>query len=313
MPLDTTKTDEDLYPSRVGGEPGWLERLDPVIYSNWNESAPLSREQHAGFERDGFLILNDVFGQEEIALIQDELDRLRADSTDLDQEATIREPHGRTIRSIFGAHQQSGLFHRLACDHRITDIARYILNDDVVVHQSRLNYKPGFHGKDFFWHSDFETWHVEDGMPRMRAVSISILLTDNDQLNGPLLLVPGSHRHFLSCEGRTPRDNYRASLKRQDLGVPDDAMLSELIGRRGITPATGPAGTVVIFDCNTLHGSNSNITPAPRANAFFVYNAVSNALRRPYGAPAPRPEFLAGRTLTQAVQPAHGAIRPMSA
>ena len=45
----------------------------------------------------------------------------------------------------------------------------------------------------------------------------------------------------------------------------------------------GPAGTVVVFDCNTMHGSNGNITPMPRANAFLVYNALSNALQEPYG------------------------------
>src|SRR3546814_10756649 len=44
---------------------------------------------------------------------------------------------------------------------------------------SRLNYKPGFKGKEFYWHSDFETWHVEDGMPQMRALSMSILLAEN--------------------------------------------------------------------------------------------------------------------------------------
>lgn len=313
MPLDTTRTEEDLYPSRIGGRAEWLERRDPVIHSRWDESAPLSREQHDSFVRDGFLVLNDVFGPDEIALAQDELDRLCADTSELDEETIIREPQGRAVRSIFSAHRQSALFGRIARDRRIADIARYIVNDDVVIHQSRLNYKPGFHGKDFFWHSDFETWHVEDGMPRMRAVSISILLTDNDRTNGPLMLVPGSHRHFIACEGRTPDKNYRASLKQQEFGVPNDAILSDLIGRRGIHPATGPAGTVVIFDCNTMHGSNSNITPMPRANAFFVYNSVSNRLREPYGAPSPRPEFLAERKLTRPVKPAHGTIRPMSA
>lgn len=44
-----------------------------------------------------------------------------------------------------------------------------------------------------------------------------------------------------------------------------------------------------------MHGSNSNITPWPRVNAFIVYNAVSNRLVEPFGAPAPRPEFLAAR------------------
>src|SRR3546814_8501331 len=83
---------------------------------------------------------------------------------------------------------------RLAADDRLAGVARFLLGDDVYVHQSRLNYKPGFVGKEFYWHSDFETWHVEDGMPQMRALSMSILLAPNTVLNGPLMIIPGSHR-----------------------------------------------------------------------------------------------------------------------
>ena len=38
---------------------------------------------------------------------------------------------------------------------------------------------PGFTGSGFSWHSDFETWHAEDGMPSIRTVSCSIPLMEN--------------------------------------------------------------------------------------------------------------------------------------
>jgi ectoine hydroxylase len=44
-----------------------------------------------------------------------------------------------------------------------------------------------------------------------------------------------------------------------------------------------------------MHGSNGNITPYPRANAFFVYNAASNRLQAPFGVKKPRPSFVAAR------------------
>ena len=43
-------------------------------------------------------------------------------------------------------------------------------------------------------------------------------------------------------------------------------------------------------------GSNSNITHLSRSNAFFVYNAVSNAVQAPFCAQPPRPEFIATRS-----------------
>jgi len=51
----------------------------------------------------------------------------------------------------------------------------------------------------------------------------------------------------------------------------------------------------VLFDCNTLHGSNSNITPSPRSNLFFVYNHVDNQPTTPFDGMPPRPEFVAER------------------
>jgi ectoine hydroxylase len=64
-------------------------------------------------------------------------------------------------------------------------------------------------GKEFYWHSDFETWHAEDGMPKMRAVSCSIAFDDNHEFNGPLMVIPQSHQKFISCIGETPEEHHK--------------------------------------------------------------------------------------------------------
>jgi ectoine hydroxylase len=89
--------------------------------------------------------------------------------------------------------------------------------------------------------------------------------------------------------------------------VPDRASLSQLAERGGIVAPTGPAGSVILFDCNTMHGSNGNITPYPRANAFLVFNAIANRLTEPYGGKRPRPEFIASRTAS-ALRPRTGLL-----
>ncbi|MGE4321849.1 MAG: ectoine hydroxylase [Sphingobium sp.] len=298
----------DVYPSRHGEVAEFLPRLDPVVHSDWTRGAPLSREQAASFDRDGFLVLEDLFSDEEVAFLQREAGTLLADPVALEEETVITEPGGKEIRSIFRIHAQSRVVARLAADQRLAGVAQFLLGDDVYIHQSRLNYKPGFQGKEFYWHSDFETWHVEDGMPRMRALSMSILLAENTPHNGPLMVIPGSHHMFLTCVGDTPEDHYRMSLKRQEYGVPDENSLAELAHRHGIVAPTGKPGTVVIFDCNIMHGSNGNITPFPRANAFLVYNAVSNALDAPFGVEKPRPDFIAARGKPQTIRPVTGSL-----
>ncbi|EQB14715.1 multidrug DMT transporter permease [Sphingobium quisquiliarum P25] len=291
----------------------FLPRLDPVVHGEWSEDAPVGRDQAAQFDRDGYLVLEKLFSDEEVAFLQGEARKLLADPAALDEETVITEPGSREIRSIFKIHAQSPVIARLAADGRLAGVARFLLGDEVYIHQSRLNYKPGFKGKEFYWHSDFETWHVEDGMPRMRALSMSVLLAENTPHNGPLMLIPGSHRRFLTCVGETPEDHYRMSLKRQEYGVPDEDSLAGLAHEHGIVAPVGEPGSVVIFDCNIMHGSNGNITPFPRANAFLVYNAVRNRLAAPFGVDKPRPEFIAARGEPQPIVPLSGPLTGQSA
>ncbi|HBP75798.1 MAG TPA: ectoine hydroxylase, partial [Alcanivorax sp.] len=160
------------------------------------------------------------------------------------------------------------------------------------------------------WHSDFETWHSEDGMPRMRAISASIMLTDNNEFNGPLMLIPGSHHYFVPCQGVTPKDNWKDSLKSQRLGVPSQENLAELVEQGGIQAPKGPPGSLLLFECNTLHASNKNLSPWPRSNLFFVYNSVDNTLEDPYCGHQPRPDFLANRDNTEALA-MHDHLEPL--
>ncbi|WP_029014993.1 ectoine hydroxylase [Niveispirillum irakense] len=298
----------DLYPSRCEDRARLLPRQDPVVHGQWDETAPLSREQADHFDQKGYLVLEGLFGADEMEILQSEAASLLAHPQGLKDETVITERGSNEVRSIFEIHRQNAMMERLVADERLAGVARFLLGDDVYIHQSRLNYKPGFKGKEFYWHSDFETWHVEDGMPRMRALSMSILLARNTAHNGPLMLIPGSHKEYLTCVGETPDNHYKTSLKKQEYGVPDDDSLADLANRHGIDAPTGEPGTVVIFDCNTMHGSNSNITPFPRANAFFVFNALSNRLQKPFGPATPRPEFIAARQDIQAIRPVSGRL-----
>jgi ectoine hydroxylase len=68
-----------------------------------------------------------------------------------------------------------------------------------------------------------------------------------------------------------------------------------LIAAGGLTTSVGPAGSVIVFDCNTQHASYDNLSPDPRANLFIVYNACSNELQAPFAARRCRPRFVAYR------------------
>ncbi|WP_166261372.1 ectoine hydroxylase [Marinobacter salicampi] len=288
---------QDLFPTRLERKLGMFERLDPVVHTpeEQRSEGPLSAEKLKEFEDKGFLSFESFFTKEEMEKFIQELRDYEYDEDLKLSEGTILEPGKEEIRSIFGIHEISERFDRLTRDPRLVEMVQQILGSEAYIHQSRINYKPGFKGKGFDWHSDFETWHSEDGMPRMRSVSCSIVMTDNNEFNGPLMLIPGSQNYFVPCTGRTPTDNYKESLKSQTVGVPDAGSLRALMDENGIEAPKGPAGSLIMFECNTLHGSNINMSCWPRSNLFFVYNSVHNTLEEPYCGNKPRPEFLANR------------------
>ncbi|MER5481021.1 ectoine hydroxylase [Streptomyces sp. NPDC002734] len=287
----------DLYPTR-GAQEVTVPRQDPVVWGSPDAPGPIQPQDLGAFERDGFLAVDQLITPEEVQVYRRELDRLVADPEIRADERSIVEPRTQEIRSVFEVHRISELFARLVADERVVGRARQILGSDVYVHQSRINVKPGFGASGFYWHSDFETWHAEDGLPNMRTVSVSIALTENFDTNGGLMIMPGSHKTFLGCAGATPEDNYKKSLQMQDAGTPSDEALTALAGQHGIKLFTGKAGSATWFDCNCMHGSGDNITPFPRSNVFVVFNSVENAAVEPFAAPVRRPAFLGARDFT---------------
>lgn len=291
---------KDPYASRLDDEWCAVDRQDPVV---WGDSeGPLSEDRLRFFEKHGYLSWPQLITAEEAGGLLHEAHEL-AEAADPAADDVIIEPGNQSVRSLFRVHRTNQMFRAICKDSRIADVARQLLGGDVYIHQSRINFKPAFSGKEFFWHSDFETWHIEDGMPRMRAASFSINLTDNNEFNGPLMVVDGSHKVYIRCAGSTPDDHFKDSLRKQEYGVPSRDALQMLVERgSGIKAPKGGPGSATLFDGNTMHGSVGNLSPYPRTNLFVVFNSVENTLVEPFGGQPPRPEFLGERDVVPVSQ-----------
>jgi ectoine hydroxylase len=298
---DVMESAADPYASRVGRSWEAAPRVDPCVWGEVSAGGGPHRLEATAVQAyadHGYHVADGLFSPAEAAALLAEAERLAATaqaSGRVPAPGVIIEPGSRAVRSLFRLHETSDVFRGVARDPRLLAIARQVLGGEVTVHQSRINFKPAFDGKEFFWHSDFETWHVEDGMPRMRAVSVSLFLSPSTEFNGPLLLVPGSHKTFIRCVGATPDNHHEQSLKKQEYGVPSPEAMRLLVDQGGMVAAKGEAGSAVFFECNTMHGSAGNLSPFPRVNFFIVYNSVENRLEPPFGHTPPRPALLADR------------------
>jgi ectoine hydroxylase len=290
--LDTV-TVHDAYPTRLERPSNPIARREPTVWGR-SDDGPLQDADLYTMASDGYLLRPSSVGPDWLRAMGDDLYRISREAA-TDDPRIIREPGG-GVRSVFQPQLFSDVIAEVITLDTVLPVARQLLGGDVYLHQARINLMPAFTGTGFYWHSDFETWHAEDGMPAMRAVSCSIALTDNHSFNGPLMVMPGSHRIFYPCVGATPAENHASSLIKQEAGVPDHTTLTDAVGRYGIDQITGPAGNALWFDANVLHGSSSNITPYPRSNIFLVFNSTDNTPGQPFSAVAPRPEYLAARS-----------------
>lgn len=283
---------KDLYPSRAKEEK-IIKRVDKTVYSKEKiGNYSLDEKELEVYEKNGFIIIPEAFSAKEIKKFRQELKQLELNEKLWKKEEFISEPNDNKLRTIFNQHLFSKIYKKLSKDPRILNKVMQILGSDVYIHHGRINVKRAYQGKSFPWHSDFETWHSEDGLPNCRCLSAWLMLTDNTQFNGPLYLIKESHKKFVSCKGTTPKDNYKKSLKKQEYGVPSIDAIKQLSKNDKLVSAIGKAGTLVLHDGNILHGSADNISPEDRTNIFFVYNSVKNTPVKPFASKSPRADFL---------------------
>ncbi len=156
----------------------------------------LTAEQLARFDEQGYVLLPACFSEEEIALLRHEADAILK----LDRPEVWREKTG-APRTAFAAHTYNEVFRLLAHHPRLVEPLRQLFGEDVYVHQFKLNAKAAFEGDVWQWHQDYGTWARDDGMPEPRAMNIAVFLDEVLPINGPLMLIPKSHKQGVLAAG----------------------------------------------------------------------------------------------------------------
>ena len=223
----------------------------------------LTDQQRTALDEEGFLSIPSLFSEVEV-------ESMRAASNALiAQEGphVNREENSSTVRMVFGAHQNDETYARLSRHPRLIEPLEQALGEPVHVFQSRFNAKSGGVGAGWAWHQDFNQWYRQDGMRTPRAKVVGVFLDDVNPCNGPLMVIPGSHR-----------DGYIYVPNIMD--IPFD-LVTQAAEKHGIVPLMGPIGTTVFFDCLLIHGSAPNISPWPRRIFYCNYIPASSRELQP--------------------------------
>jgi len=240
----------------------------------------LSPEQLQQFDREGYLFFPSLFRLDEIKVLVDEVPRLYAQR----RPENVREKGSDAVRTNFAAHMYSIPFAKLARHPRMVEPIMQLLGEELYMHQFKINGKMAFDGDVWQWHQDYGTWKNDDLMPEARAMNVAIFLDEVNEFNGPLMLIPGSHKlGVLEADHDTSTTSYPLWTINHDT-------IRKLVERGGIAAPKGPSGSMILFHSCLVHASTSNLSPWNRVSVYLSLCAVSNHIRR-----FKRPGYIAHR------------------
>ena len=134
---------KDLYPSR-GNEEKIIKRIDKTVYSKHKVGKySLDEKELKIYEKNGFIILPNIFDEKELKKYKQELKILEQNKKLKQKEEYISEPEDNKLRTIFNQHLFSKIYKKLSKDSRILDKVKQILGSEGYIHHGRINVKRG--------------------------------------------------------------------------------------------------------------------------------------------------------------------------
>lgn len=238
------------------------------------------------YHQQGFLVVEHVLTSEEIAALQHDFDQWVEESRsqsapwgntqdgrsrfDIESDHSADHP---SLRRVSSPNDISAAYRHAALQSRMAQIAGQLIGGSGArYHHSKINSKLPHTATKVEWHQDFLfTPHSNDDV-----VTALLMISEVTPENGPLNVVPGSHRGPLYSHWQDGRFT----------GAVEPAVVKEQCQQP--SACFGPSGSVCFMHTRLLHASSPNETEWPRTLFIAVY-AAEDAL--PFGEnPLPSPD-----------------------
>ena len=232
--------------------------------------ATISPSQIRQFDRDGFLLLADVVPADRLQKLQSEFEQWKEESRSYDG------PYGKTfdnrprfdvepghsaerpaLRRVASPVEISATYLDFMRDNLALDALVDILGPNLRFENAKINSRQPGTATRVKYHQDFLFEpHSNDDM-----VTVLFFLDDVTPENGPLEVVPGTHRGAL----------YEHWHDGVFTGAVADSVVAEMKPRA--IPCYGPAGSACLMHTRVLHGSAANLSDKPRTLFICEYTA----------------------------------------
>lgn len=218
----------------------------------------------SAYRRDGFVVVPGLLGPQALTELRGIIAELVAGAAAFDTHTAVYdlEPgHSRAeprVRRIKAPHKVHPAFDAVVRSRPVMEVLTQLLGADLRLQGSKLNMKAARYGSPVEWHQDWAFYpHTNDDL-----LAIGVMLDDMDLENGPLLVVPGSHRG--------PVWNHHGEDGRF-CGLIDPAEIEAEVANA--VALTGRAGSMSFHHVRALHGSALNTSD--RSRNLLLYEVAA--------------------------------------
>ncbi|MDW3213869.1 MAG: phytanoyl-CoA dioxygenase family protein [Ilumatobacteraceae bacterium] len=218
----------------------------------------------AAYRQQGYVVVTDVLTTSELGAIRRELADVVAKAAGLTENDDVYDledshsPASPRVRRIKEPHAVMPTVAALVRHPRMIEILTQLIGPDIRFQTSKLNMKSAGDGAAVEWHQDWAFYpHTNDDL-----VAVGIMLDDVDESNGPLCVLPGSHR------GPT-HDHHANGFF---CGAIDPVATPIDFG--SAAKLTGTAGSMTFHHVRAVHGSAPNRSDRSRNLLLFQFAAV---------------------------------------
>jgi ectoine hydroxylase len=224
-------------------------------------AGPLTEAQVARFQRDGYLLVDDLLDPEETALL---LSAARADHALQEHAFGVEDTAGRKSRLSLWNHPGDDIYGMVSRSRRVVDATEQLLGGEVYHYHSKMMLKEPFVGGAWEWHQDYGYWY-QNGCLFPDMASCLIALDRATKENGCLQVLRGSH-----LMGRIEHGRFGGQT-----GA-DPERVTVALERLELVHCEMAPGAGLFFHSNLLHCSAPNNSPNSRWSLICCYNAARN-------------------------------------
>ena len=228
----------------------------------------LTQKQREFYFENGYILLEKILPDSWIERLRAATDEMvdksrqvtKSDEVwDIDRGHTPENPRLRRLSSM-NDHHPTFWEYASAPNSPLPDAIADLVGPDVKFHQSKLNFKWSKGGDEVKWHQDISFWPHTNYSP----CTAGTYVFDCNAEQGPLGVLPGSHNGPVV-------DQYNDNGQWVGCLRPEDAADIDM---SKVVYLEGPAGSITIHNCRTLHYSKANWSEIPRPLLLNVYSAA---------------------------------------